>query len=186
MNRASTSDGKLEIRPVTPEIWEDFERLFEDRGGPKSCWCMIWRSYARSAEGSDQDDRKRGMRKRILGAEPVGLLAYLDGEPVAWCSVAPRQSYKASLTTTVENNGKWSLTCMFVKRRLRGRGLSASLIEAAIDHARSQGATTLEAYPVATDSPSYRFCGFLGQFESLGFRKVGTVGSRRNTVTKSL
>lgn len=181
-------DKTVEIRPVTPDDWQDFERLFEDRGGPKSCWCMVWRTYARTGDGSDKDARKRGMRDRIGRGDPVGLLAYLDGVPVAWCSVAPRHSFKPSLDggKAADSTNTWSLTCFYVKRMHRGEGLSDRLIEAAVDYARSQGATELDAYPVAPESPSYRFCGFLAQFERHGFQTVGCVGSRRTIASRTL
>jgi GNAT superfamily N-acetyltransferase len=178
----------LRICPIEPHHWPDVEMLFEERGGPKNCWCMIWRDFAHGQADSDKNDRKAGMRERIVGGLAVGLLAYVDDVPVAWCSVAPRQSFKASLDGNVRglNEQKWSLTCLFVKRSFRSQGLSDRLIEHAIAYSRSQGATVLEAYPVAPDSPSYRFCGFLGQFDRRGFKAVGRVGSRRNIVTLAL
>ena len=33
----------LEFAPVTADRWPDLARLFERRGGPKYCWCMVWR-----------------------------------------------------------------------------------------------------------------------------------------------
>ena len=35
--------SSIEIREVDAARWSDFERLFEARGGPKYCWCMVWR-----------------------------------------------------------------------------------------------------------------------------------------------
>lgn len=181
-------DKQLTILPVERETWGAFERLFEERAGPKSCWCMVWRNYARTKSGNDKDDRKRGMHEMISSGQTVGLLAFLDDDPVAWCSVAPRQSFKASLDggLDVGSDNTWSLTCLFVKRAHRGTGLSDKLIEAAADYARSNGATALDAYPVDPDSPSYRFCGFVPQFDRHGFEACGKVGSRRHLVTKRL
>src|SRR5262249_24285373 len=36
--------SKLEFHEVDAERWRDLERLFESRGGPESCWCMVWRA----------------------------------------------------------------------------------------------------------------------------------------------
>jgi hypothetical protein len=38
------------FREVSHENWPDFAGLFESRGGPKSCWCMVWRSTATEAK----------------------------------------------------------------------------------------------------------------------------------------
>jgi len=45
-----------------------------------------------------------------------------------------------------------------------------------------EGARVVEAYPVAPDSPSYRFMGFVPAFEKAGFREVGRAGSRRHVM----
>ncbi len=178
----------LEIRPVEPDMWPEFEQLFEARGGPKSCWCMVWRDFQRNATAKDQADRKRGMQDRIERGQKVGLMGFLGREPVAWCSVAPRPTFKASLDglSQAEGSEKWSLTCLFVKRAHRGKGLSGTLIDAAVDYARAQGASALDAYPVDPESPSYRFCGFVSQFDSRGFAAVGSVGTRRHLFTRRL
>ena len=115
---------------------------------------------------------------------PVGILGYLDGEPVAWCSIAPRETYRAGLyrPSGDEPDGVWSIACFFVPRRLRRRGIAKLLLHAAIDHARSRGATVIKAYPVDPDSPSYRFMGLVPLFEDAGLREVGTAGTRRHVM----
>ena len=35
--------AKMKFLPVTSERWPDLERFFESRGGPKHCWCMVFR-----------------------------------------------------------------------------------------------------------------------------------------------
>ena len=44
----------LEFHEVDAARWGDFERLFESRGGPKSCWCMVWRAGAKTTKGPDR------------------------------------------------------------------------------------------------------------------------------------
>jgi len=65
---------------------------------------------------------------------------------------------------------------------MRGQGLGRQTLEAAVAHARAEGARVVEAYPVAPDSPSYRFMGFVPAFEKAGFREVGRAGSRRHVM----
>jgi GNAT superfamily N-acetyltransferase len=180
----------LTICPVTRDRWDDFNSLFEGRGGPKTCWCMIWRAFESTAGLTDKAARKAAMKQRISSNAPVGLIGYFGGAAAAWCSIAPRMTFKKTLGGQVDSaedeQAIWSLTCFFVKRELRGRGISAQLIKAAEDHARDNGAKIIEAYPVDPESPSYRFSGFVGMFEERGFEKVGTAGSRRNVFRKNL
>ncbi len=177
----------LDFRPVTAASWDDFEALFEARGGPKYCWCMLWRATPEERRTTRGAARKPLIRQRIEAGVPVGLLAYEAGQPVAWVSVAPRQSFhRLGGPRAKPDDIVWSLTCMFVPRPRRGHGLTRQLIQAAVAHARQAGATVLEAYPVAPGSPSYRFMGRLGAFEAAGFEFVGMAGSRRHVMRLAL
>ncbi len=130
------------------------------------------------------------MRRRVEAGVPVGILGYLGGEPIAWCSVAPRDTYKPSLgglrDAEEDEVRVWSIACFYVPRRMRGRGIAKALLVAAVDFARSKGATTVEAYPVEAASPSYRFMGFVAMFERAGFREVGRAGLRRHVMQLAL
>lgn len=85
---------RLVFHEVDAGRWPDFERLFAGRGGPKACWCMVWRATPQEARRSDGASRKAAMAQRVGVGVPVGLLGYLDAEPVAWCSIAPRATYR--------------------------------------------------------------------------------------------
>lgn len=179
MTKPSELD-RLVFHEVNQSRWPDFERLFENRGGPKACWCMVWRATSEEAKHTDGASRKAAMARRIAAGMPVGLLGYLDEEPVAWCSIAPRSTYRRLVDDESSDEGVWSLACFFVIRRLRGQGITQRIIAAAIEHAKSKGASIVEAYPVAPDSPSYRFMGFVPAFEIAGFCEVGRAGTRRH------
>lgn len=184
MSAAKDKTPPLAFREVDESTWPDFERLFESRGGPEFCWCMVWRDKPR------QGDRKQSMLDRVTGGVPIGILGYEDGEPVAWCSIAPRDTYRKGLSG-VDLPGDvpdsvWSLACFFVPRRLRGQGIATQVIAAAIEHARANGAHVVEAYPVDADAPSYRFMGFVGMFENAGFTEVGRAGTRRHVMRLQL
>ena len=178
----------LSFHEVDEARWPDFEALFESPGGPKYCWCMAWR--ARGPETKlPGPERKACLRRRVRDGVPVGLLGYLAGRPVAWCSIAPRSTYRG-LDTIAPPEGReeavWSIACFYARREVRRQGLTRRMIEAALEHAGARGAKIVEAYPVDPDSPSYRFMGFVGTFEAVGFRHVGTAGSRRHVMRYAL
>lgn len=177
---------KLDFHEVDASRWGDFERLFESRGGPKSCWCMVWRAGAKSNKG---EDRKIAIHRYVNNETPIGLLGYCEGEPVAWCSIAPRSSYR-DLGGPSDNGicaeEVWSLVCFFIRRELRGQGLARQIIEAGVKHAHKRGATIVEAYPVESDSPSYRFMGYVETFKAAGFDEIGRVGLRRHVMRRKL
>ncbi|MBI3607254.1 MAG: GNAT family N-acetyltransferase [Nitrospirae bacterium] len=178
----SAEINRIVFYEVDANRWPDFERLFERRGGPKACWCMVWRATPAEAKYTDGASRKAAMAGRVSAGIPIGLLGYLDGEPVAWCSVAPRSTYRRLVDDGSSDNGIWSIACFFVVRRLRGQGITQRIINVAVEHARSHGAAIVEAYPVDPDSPSYRFMGFVPVFEEAGFCEVGRAGSRRHVM----
>ncbi len=180
---------RLVFHEVDSGRWADLERLFEAPGGPKYCWCMAWRSMPPGQRRSDSLAKKAALASRVRDGVPVGILGYLDGEPVAWCSIAPRNTYrglggKSGPDDSSEN--VWALVCFYVQRRLRRQGIMKRLITAAVEHARSRGATVVEAYPVEADSPSYRFMGFVSAFRAAGFQEVGTAGTRRHVMRLAL
>lgn len=177
------AETKLTFRPVTAETKADFVAVFEGPGGPKYCWCMAWRATKEELKDTSSPSRKKQMLGRIDGGVPVGLVGYLEGEPVAWVSIAPKDTYlRLGGPETKPGEVVWSLACMYARRKLRGQGLAHQLIAAAVRHARKEGATIVEAYPVAPDSPSYRFMGFIGAFEAAGFEEIEMAGSRRHVM----
>ena len=183
------STERMVFHEVDPERWPDLERLFEARGGPKSCWCMVWRARGAENRRTDGKSRKAALKRRVSGGVPIGILGYLDEEPIAWCSIAPRESSRAlggKDERDAAQGSVWSLVCFFVPRRYRGAGVMRWLIGAAVETAKRHGATIVEAYPVDEDSPSYRFMGFVPVFEDLGFREIGRAGSRRHVMRRVL
>ena len=179
--------GKLAFKPVTKATAGDFEALFGGPGGPKPCWCMTWRATPEEIKNSKGPARRMQILGRIADGVPVGLLGYDDGEPVAWVSIAPRDTFRnLGGPGATDDEDIWSLTCMYVRRQLRGEGLGRQLVAAAVAHAKKCKADILEAYPVAPSSPSYRFMGFVPAFEGFGFVEVGKAGIRRHVMRLTL
>jgi GNAT superfamily N-acetyltransferase len=71
---------------------------------------------------------------------------------------------------------------MLIRRDYRGKGLAHELIAAAVKQAKKRGATTVEAYPVDPESPSYGYMGFVPAFQRAGFVEIGMAGSRRHVM----
>ena len=174
----------LAFKPVTKATRADFEALFESPGGPSYCWCMYTRLSKEEAKaGLDGKARKPLMMERIDKRVTVGLLAYDKGEPIAWVSVAPRETFPHLKGPEAEDGETiWSLSCMYIKRQRRGEGIGHQLIAAAAKFAKKRKADILEAYAVAPDSPSYRNMGFVTAYEKAGFEKVGELGTRRTVM----
>jgi GNAT superfamily N-acetyltransferase len=170
----------LDIRPLTFDRFPDLAALFEEGGDPKWCWCTYFRFRGRDWSNSTAANNRAELSELTKRKLPPGLVAYRGDRAVGWVSLAPREDYErlaySKVLAPVDDTPVWSIVCFVVSRRLRGQGIAAALLEAAIDFARSQGATTLEAYPVETGGAripaANAFQGTVGMFERAGFTIV--------------
>ncbi len=178
-------EAVVTVKPVTRETWADFEAFFQSHSILMYCWCMDFRLTREELKKNDTEGRKSYIHKRIMDGVPVGLLAYMDDRPAAWCSAGPRESFR-NLKGDEDLKNVWSITCFFVPKDLRGQGLTRALMEGAKVYARKNGAAYLEGYPVDKDSPSYRHMGHLYMFERAGFSFVKSAGLRRRVMTLKL
>jgi GNAT superfamily N-acetyltransferase len=175
---ASRSD-QLEFQPLTPNRWGDLELLFGERGACGGCWCMYWR-LTRAQYNLDKGERnKRAMKAIVESGETPGILAYDKGEPVAWCSVAPRRSFpvldRSRILKPVDDRPVWSVACLFVDKKHRRQGLSVKLLKAAIDFVGKRGGRIIEGYPVEPkkDQPdAFVWTGLASAFIKAGFKEV--------------
>ncbi|TDD59470.1 GNAT family N-acetyltransferase [Kribbella antibiotica] len=149
----------MDIDVVTPDRWPDLVQLFErpgPRGGvpvPGHCWCMLWRDKL-----DTRADRKAGLKSVVDEGRSPGLIAYVDGQPAGWVAVAPREDHdrlqrSRNYGPEPDDDNVYAVTCLYVDRALRGTGVASALLDAAIDYARSAGATALEAFPKTDIAP---------------------------------
>jgi hypothetical protein len=54
---------------------------------------MWWRTTRSQFKKQGNDGNRQAMKDIVDSGEVPGILAYADGEPVGWCSVAPREHY---------------------------------------------------------------------------------------------
>jgi GNAT superfamily N-acetyltransferase len=169
----------LTILPLTPERLDDLAELFAEPGDPRWCWCASYR--VRRAIGRVPPSENRAVLAEATERGPApGLIAYRDDRAIGWVSLGPREDYPRlaheKVLRPVDDRPVWSIVCFVIARRERGRGLARVLLDAAIEHARSNGATTLEAYPVDTGGahipPPQAYKGTLAMFQRAGFVEV--------------
>ena len=176
----------LNFRPVTPQRLADLERFSQSHGKFRYCSCMRWRMATSEYARSGKEGRIAALAQRVEADAPVGILAFLDDEPVGWCSIAPRESY-AGLEryrglSRLDSAPVWSVVCFFVDRHVRRQGLTLGLLRAAVEYAVAQGAQTIEGYPVEPGSGLYTYMGSPAIFEKAGFRDVTPAGQARRVM----
>ncbi|MBA4383211.1 MAG: GNAT family N-acetyltransferase [Anaerolinea sp.] len=182
-----------EIIPLTPEKWIDFETLFNSNAVCTGCWCMWWRVPNKEFSTLGKDGLKNAMRTIVHHGVEAGLIAYIDGIPAGWVTVAPRADYvrlgTSKLLAPVDEQPVWSIPCFFIHHNFRHQGLMTKLIEAAVDYAKAHGAEIVEAYPYAPDKksgPADIYTGVASSFESAGFVEVARRKATRPIMRKTI
>jgi len=174
MNSASL---ELKFFPVTKERWMDFETLFGQRGACGGCWCMLWRLTRKEFESQKGEGNRRAMRAIVQSGKVPGILAFSRGKPVAWCSVAPRSHFPAldrsRIFKPVDTLPVWSISCLFVQKDYRRKGLSTQIITAAVDYVKEKRGSVVEAYPVEPKKDkmpdAFAWTGLASAFIKAGF-----------------
>lgn len=155
---ARSGSPLLDVQPLTPARWADLEAIFGARGCSvaRGCWCMCYRRSGASADaaaGTSRAQVNRAALKALVDAGiTTGLIGYLDGVPVGWVSLGPREHYpklaRSPVMKPVDDRPVWSVICFVVPAAHRGQGVAKALLAAATRYAKRQGARLLEAYPV--------------------------------------
>ncbi len=173
------SHGAIRFQPLTADNWPDLERLFGAKGACGGCWCMAWRLARGQWERQKGTGNKKALRSLVETGNRPGLIAYRADEPVGWCAVAPRAEYpvldRSRTLARVDDRPVWSITCFFVAKAERRRGVSAALLRAAVDFARRHGARIVEGYPMdlKKDWPDpFVWTGLASSFRTAGFTEV--------------
>ena len=163
---------KLTIRALTPDLWPALVDLFGKNGACNGCWCMYWRignAYTRTP----REKNRAAFRKVVNVGPPPGLLAFDGDLPVGWCQLTPRTSLpwldRAKNLERVDDVPVWSLSCFYVRRGYRRKGITAALIKEALRVTKRAKAPALEAYPVKM---ARYYTGHASTFSRAGFKVV--------------
>jgi hypothetical protein len=140
---------------------------------------MWWRLARKEFENGQGESNRKAMKLIVESGIIPGLLAYSEGEPCGWCSIAPREHFgsleRSRVLKRIDNEKVWSLVCFFIDNKHRGNNLGFKLILGAIEFVKSQGGKILEAYPTILKSsnapPVSTFMGIPDILNKAGFKK---------------
>jgi GNAT superfamily N-acetyltransferase len=173
---------EYEYHALTAERWGDLEALFGPKGAYSGCWCMWWRLPGPEWNANRGESNRQALKGVVSAGEHVGVLAYASAEPVGWCAIAPRNAYlrlreeRVRIFKKVDDLPVWTITCFYVNRYHRRKGLTLGLLRAAVEYAVANGATIVEGYPVDPEggkmAAASAYTGLLSTFEKAGFVEV--------------
>ena len=179
MNSNKNNLSKLKFAPLNLSKWKDFEKLFGERGACGGCWCMTWRRKKSDFIKGKGEGNKMEMKKLVLRGKAPGIIAYLESEPIGWCSVAKRDEFPAlersRVLAKVDEKPVWSITCLFVSKPYRKMGVSVKLLKAAAAHTGKCGGKIVEGYPyeIKSNLPDpFVWTGLYAAYKNAGFKEV--------------
>ena len=132
---------------------------------------------------------RRDKKALVRKGRSHAILVYTGNTPVGWCQYGTREElprvdagrgYK-KIGPPRTNEKLWRITCFFVDRKYRGKGVSKLALKAALDSIGKQGGGIVEAYPVVSKKMAavaeWRWFGTPGMFEREGFKQIGPLGT---------
>lgn len=184
-------------KELSRRTWPDFERLFAKYNGVQAgCWCMFYHRPGpiqdlgrQSWEGRNRRDQKALIERR----RSHGILVYAGEQAVGWCQYGPagelpridsgRNYRKLKLPET----GKlWRITCFFVDREFRHKGVAELALRAALAAIVKRGGGVVEAYPATEANAVAVWFGTVGMFRRERFRKVAQLGASNVVMRRGL
>jgi GNAT superfamily N-acetyltransferase len=141
---------------------------------------MYWRLKRAEFDQKRGQGTKRALKKIVNAGQAPGILAYAEGEPIGWCSVAPREALpvldRSRILKRVDDQPVWSVVCFFVARPFRRKGVTVKLLTAAVEYAQQHGAKIVEGYPVEPKKDAIAdisaYTGLVSAFRQAGFVPV--------------
>jgi GNAT superfamily N-acetyltransferase len=181
------------IKPLNKTTWPDFARLVEKNNGVwGGCWCMAFHEEG-VGRGKTALQNQTEKELRVREGRAHAALVYDGKEAVGWCQFGPtdelpRIKHKREYQSGLEKLPDWRITCFFVDREYRGKGVTSAALEGALKEIARLGGGTIESYPEDVEgrsvSGSFLYNGAISIFERLGFKRMRRLGQNHWVVKK--
>jgi len=191
-----SSESNYSTRELSPDTWPDFERLFSKHGGVGGCWCMYYQrprgGTMKGLTSTERHSKNRRDKKSLVDDDRShGVLLYDRESPIGWCAYGFKQEFpridngRNYRRMNLENDPEklWRITCFFVDRDYRKKGVAKVALTAALSSIKAKGGGVVEAYPVTHKSAkawskwsNWFWFGTESMFERQKFKVVGLLG----------
>lgn len=117
-------------------------------------FCLGVTKAIRAAAGVDIGDRVAVVVERDTESRTVDVP---DDLAVALDAAGLTERFEGMTFTHRKEYASWVNECFFLDRRVRGQGLRATMLQAAVAYAHEQGAPAVAGYPVEPGGASYGY-----------------------------
>lgn len=182
--------AQYSVKELGPDTWPDFERLAPQQG---LCWCTYYHRTRPVTQGMTRDQanskNRRDKKTLVWKGRSHAALVY-DGDHLAgWCQYGPREelpridagrNYK-KLDPMPPEKKLWRITCFYVDKNYRKKGVARKALKGAIISIKRQGGGIVEAYPVVSkkmaENPEWLWFGTPRMFLREKFKRVAPLGT---------
>lgn len=189
--------NRLKIVPfvakaLSPKTWPAFAALVERHNGVwGGCWCMEFHP-----DGKLRDAKRRERKEcRVREGMTHAALVFDRTRCVGWCQFGspeelPRIKHRKAYELVVPERPDWRITCFFVDKEYRGKGVSSAALAGAIELIAGLGGGKVESYPEDVEgravSGSFLYNSRLAMFERQGFERVARLGKNHWVVSRTV
>ena len=188
------------IEALTPQTWPGFVALAEKHNGVwGGCWCT-WFHRIPGEKGRGVPPQLREVaegaeltkmwKEHLVRAGRAHAALLLDAETtIAWCeygtpdelpNIYHRKEYQSGLD---EPAPPYRITCFFVDRDHRRRGVAEAALQGALDLIAAEGGGTVDSFPNDVQgkktSSSFLHNGTRTMFERAGFEYLRPLGTKK-------
>lgn len=181
------------VEPLDATTWPDFARLVERHKGVwGGCWCMAFH-LERGFRGRTVAQNRADKERLVRDGHAHAALVYDGPAVVGWCQFGPAGELPRIDNSHAYAQGRgvppdWRITCFFVDRGRRKRGVASAALDGALHEIARLGGGVVESYPEDVTgrsvSSSFLHNGSLAMFERAGFTRSRRIGKNRWVVTR--
>jgi GNAT superfamily N-acetyltransferase len=186
---------ELATKRLDAETWPDFARLAEDHHGVwDGCWCLNFHEEG-TPRVHTSAQRRTLKEARVRDGRAHAALVYDGAQCVGWCQYGPTQElprikHRQAYLRGLHQLPDWRITCFFVGRTHRHRGVAAAALAGALDQITQSGGGLVESYPEDTVgrqvSGSFLHNGAVTMFERHGFKRGRQIGKHHWVVSRRI
>jgi GNAT superfamily N-acetyltransferase len=182
------------IEALGPQTWDAFADLAERHNGVwGGCWCTWFHCYPDPPERKALGNRE--FKRQLVAENRAHAALVFDGDvAVAWAEFGPVEElqnihHRKEWEQGVVRVPDYRITCLFVDRRYRRKGMAAVAVQGALALIVEAGGGLVESYPHDLEpgkktSASFLYNATRSMYEGLGFTYQRSKGKSNCVMTK--
>ncbi len=179
MGNIEVGVDRYRIEPLGPQTWDAFADLAERHNGVwGGCWCTWFHRYPDPPERTTLGNRE--FKRRLVEEDRAHAALVFDGDvAVAWAEYGrveelPNIHHRTEWEQGVVRMPDYRITCLFVDRRYRRKGMATVAVRGALALIAAAGGGIVESYPHdlppgKKTSASFLYNATRSMYEQLGF-----------------